>query len=51
MEKGVDLLGRGREAGEIERQSANERDAIGARLGREVFLAEPAVDEGVDGMR
>ncbi len=44
-----DLGARGRQAGEVERQAADKRDAVGLGRGREVSFLEFRKDEPVDG--
>jgi hypothetical protein len=51
LDKGLDLLGGGREANQIEADAANEGSAVGLRRGFESFLAELGTDEGVDWVR
>ena len=50
-EKRVQLGGRGRHAGEIEGDAAEQRGGGGLGGGREFFLRELGADEGVDGIR
>ena len=49
-EKGVGLGGRGRQAGQIEINAAQQAGGIGLGRGRETFAAETREDEVVDGM-
>ena len=48
--KGGDLLQRGRQAGEIERDAAQQRGAVGLGGRVELFLLQALGDEGVDGI-
>ena len=43
-----DLFGRGREAGQVEGDAADEHGALGFAGGREAFLGETGVDETID---
>ena len=49
-EKGVGLGGRGRQAGQIEINAAQQAGGIGLGRGRETFAAETREDEVVDGI-
>jgi hypothetical protein len=49
-EEGAEILGRGREAGEVEVKPAEERVRLGGGDGRDACIGEPLMDEGVDGM-
>ena len=48
--KPVHLLRRGRQTVQIEGQPANQRAPVGGGRGRELLLAEPGQDEGVNGI-
>ena len=51
VDEGRDLVGRRRQAGEIERDAADQRAPVGLGRGRQPFAAEAVVDEASIGLR
>ena len=51
VHKRIHLGGRRRQAEQVQREPANQRDAVGLGRGRELLEHETRADEGVDGMR